>query len=153
MKNDSYFLDTNIIYSALVNPDGAIAHILKHWEQIHFITPEYAREEIKAHWTKIEHDTTLYKSALAAEWTYYQYIITFVDEEQIPLKYFQRAFMIVRNIDPNDTAFVALHFMKECPVWSGDLHLIEGVESKGYKDIFLTTPKMLNLLKTNFGDF
>jgi predicted nucleic acid-binding protein len=48
---------------------------------------------------------------------------------------------MVKEIDVDDTYFVALHLYLGHKLWTSDKKLIAGVEAKGYK-IFITTAEL-----------
>ena len=46
--------DSNLIISALITPNGAIASIIKAKHNFQFIAPDFVFEEIDEHWDKIK---------------------------------------------------------------------------------------------------
>lgn len=52
-----------------------------------------------------------------------------------------KAYQVVRDIDPEDVFFVALHFFIKHKIWTSDKILINGLKSKGY-DICITTEEL-----------
>ena len=46
-------IDTNILYSALISPQGEVAKILKERKNIQFLVPDYLLEEIEEHLSDI----------------------------------------------------------------------------------------------------
>ncbi|HNM32395.1 MAG TPA: PIN domain-containing protein, partial [Chitinophagales bacterium] len=57
---------------------------------------------------------------------------------EIPKAHIQKAAEIVKNIDIDDTFFVALHLLLKHKIWTGDLQLIKGLKRMGY-DICITS--------------
>ena len=134
--------DTNIIYSCFYRPEGAIATILKNdKKKLQFIAPSYLLDEIEEHLPKIMEKNNLTKkqaNKLLKEFTKY---ITFYNLEEIEKKNRIRAAEIVKDIDPDDYLFIALHFQKGYKIWTCDTKLAEGLKEKGY-DICVTTQQL-----------
>lgn len=134
--------DTNIVYSALINPQSIIASILKKAPEHQFVAPNYLKEEIKKHWHRIISGSNLSKNQVIKEWLFYQQHILFFDETHIPIEHYRKAFTIVSDIDPDDTIFVASHFYTGYKIWTSEKRLIQKVQAKGYTDIFITTDQL-----------
>ncbi len=73
--------------------------------------------------------------------------IQFITEDIIPYEIWEKALPIVRDVDTDDIAFVALNDFMGSLLWSGDKKLLKGIESKGY-DKFITT-EMLYEIRNN----
>lgn len=71
--------------------------------------------------------------------------ITFIDERLIPQALLLTTELQLKNIDPNDTVFVALTKHLEGRLWTGDLKLYNGLKAKRFKDIILTSELSLLL--------
>ena len=56
----------------------------------------------------------------------------------LPEKAIAKAKEVVKDIDPDDYPFVALHFEKGHKIWTCDFKLINGLKEMGY-DICVTT--------------
>lgn len=103
-------VDTNIIFSAMLNPAATIGQILIYGQsQFEFFAPNLVRSEIRRHQDKI--------MALAEEMdenAFYDIrdelfsCLNFISEEQIPYDYWHEALSIVRETDMDDIAFVVL---------------------------------------------
>ena len=133
--------DSNIIYSALINPNGTIAIIFKQKSNLQFTAPDYLIQEVKEHWDKILEFTPLSKKELQLEWEFLKKKIKFIKTDDISKKDIKKSLEIVRDVDYYDTFFVALHFHTGHKIWTGDKELIKGVTAKGY-DIFITTEEL-----------
>ncbi len=78
-----------------------------------------------------------------AEFQLYKDIL-FISEEQIKISYWIEAEVLVGDIDPKDTHYVAYAKQFRCKIWSGDKALIKGLDKKGFKN-FITTDNLYNL--------
>jgi len=132
--------DSNIIYSALISPNGSIDSIFKEKSNLQFIAPNYLLEEVINHWNIIVDASPLSVRELFAEFNYYKKRISFIETDNIPPKHAKTAYEIVKDIDADDADFIALHFTKH-KLWTGDKKLIKGLLAKGY-DICITTAQL-----------
>ena len=133
--------DSNIIVSALIKPNGSIANIFKKKSQIQFFAPDFLLVELKNHYEKISLITSLNKKDLAKEFLYLKKRIQFVSIKKIPKKYIKEAFEIVKDIDIDDTFFVALNRYNGYKIWTTDNVLRLGLANKGYH-ICITTAEL-----------
>jgi len=133
--------DSNIIISALINPEGSIASIFKEKSNIQFIAPDYLLVEVYEHWSKIAKYSLLSKMELIKELDFYKKRITFYSPNEIPKKHRTTAYKIIKDIDLDDTPFVSLYFYKKHKIWTGDKILIKELLAKGY-DICITTAEL-----------
>jgi predicted nucleic acid-binding protein len=132
--------DSNIIISALIKPSGAIAKIFKSKSQIQFFAPDFLLEELNNHLDIIEENSPLAakKNGIKIEIDFLKSKIKFVPIDKIPKKYILEAFEIVKDIDVDDTFFVALNCYKHWKIWTCDAALLKGLKSKGL-DICVST--------------
>lgn len=76
-----------------------------------------------------------------------EYFITrelnFISEEQIDESAWRSAYTLVKEVDLDDIAFVALSKHLNCKLWTGDGVLIRGLLKKGFKNT-ITTDELLN---------
>jgi len=71
--------------------------------------------------------------------------IIFINENLIPEKIIIESENILREVDLNDTAFVALAKHMKARLWTGDKRLISGIEEKEFIET-LTTNQLSELL-------
>ena len=133
--------DSNIIISALIRPKGAIAQIFKSDSQIQFFAPSFLLYEVKEHFDLIQANTTLTPKELKAEFKHLKSRIQVIDLETIPKTYIKKAYEIVKDIDEDDTFFVALNRYKKYKIWTTDKVLRDGLNAKGY-NICITTAEL-----------
>lgn len=72
--------------------------------------------------------------------------INFVSEEQISEQSWIKAFELTKDIDEDDTPFVALGIELNAKLWTGDKMLAKGLAKKGI-DTIITTVDLKKLIK------
>ena len=137
--------DSNIIFSALISPNGTVAKIFKSKSNIQFIAPNFLLIEVKNHFEKIASNTSLNRNQLKVELDFLLEKIKFINIEAIPKEKIKEAYEIVKDIDEEDTYFVALHLYKKHKIWTSDKVLINGLKKKGYA-ICVTTAELKSRL-------
>jgi predicted nucleic acid-binding protein len=96
------------------------------------------RSEIFKHYSKLKSISGLsIEQIRESEFLVYKNI-TFISEQQIKPKNWQLAFELVKDIDPNDTPYIAYCKQFRCKLWSGDKKLIKGLQKKGFKNCIST---------------
>jgi predicted nucleic acid-binding protein len=137
-------VDTNIIFSCLLNSQGTIGDIIFNSEDIfEFYSNQYMRFEIRKHWDKLKKISKLTDLELT---TSYEKMLTkfiFINEELIPRKDWEKAEALVENIDLDDTDFVALTKHLKGGLWTGDKPLYDGLKAKRFRSVYNTQ----NILK------
>ncbi len=71
--------------------------------------------------------------------------IIFIDERLLPQELLLKTEVLLKSIDPGDTAFVALTKHLNGKLWTGDMQLYNGLKAKRFKDIMLTAELSLLL--------
>ena len=139
-------VDTNIVFSAILNSKSRIGKILLNSNQhFQFFSCNYLRIEIQRHKKKLLKLTGLTETDLAELEGILLHKITFIDERLIPSDLLTDTEAQLKAIDPNDTAFVALAKHLEGKLWTGDMKLYNGLKTKRFKDIILTSELSLLL--------
>ena len=137
--------DSNIIVSALIKPNGAIASIFKQKSKIQFFAPDFLLIELKNHLPRIAKISDLNSKELNSEIEFLKERISFISIEKIPKKYIREAYEIVKDIDIDDTFFVALNIYSGYKIWTTDNILKNGLINKGY-NICITTAELRKFL-------
>jgi len=139
-------IDTNLLFSAIIKPNGKIGEII--------LNPSFSLEIYGCYFSYIElfkHKEKILKVSKLQEnellEIMYQVFkkIIFINETTIPVDVINKAFNLTSNIDEKDTIFVALSQYLDCKIWSGDLELINGIRAKGF-DCFFTTNELIEKL-------
>lgn len=138
-------VDTNIIFSALLNSDGIIGDLIfnssKHFE---FYSCSYMRFEIQKHWEKLKKISKLSDEQLEVSYAQILTKIKFISEEIIPVEIWLSSEKITKHIDIDDTDFVALTRFLKANLWTGDKVLCSGLKEIGFKKV-LNTSDLLEL--------
>ena len=138
-------VDTNIIFSFLLNTRGSIGDLLFNEEGVfEFYSNEYMRYEIRKHWSKLRKISQLSDNELETSYAMLIARLTFINEELIPKNIWLQSEKIVTGIDPDDIDFIALAKYLSGPLWTGDKALYEGLKEKRFRTVY-NTADMLKL--------
>lgn len=140
-------VDTNIIFSALLNTDGVIGDLLFNSDGVfEFYSCSYMRHEIEKHWEKLKRISKLSENELEESRFQVFSRIGFIDEGLIPEKTWLAAEKLVENIDVDDVDFIALTNHLKGFLWTGDKELHRGLKKKSLKRVY-NTRELLTLRK------
>ena len=102
-------VDTNIVFSAILNSNSKIARIIfQPKTSLNFYSTTKLLEEIKEHKIKIKAITKLSDEELDRIITLITNKIRFINYNLIPIEIYNYAEELTRDIDIDDTEFVAL---------------------------------------------
>ena len=132
-------IDTNIVFSAILNPNSNIGDLLLNFQnKVSFYAPEFLLVEIEKYTSKIEkisnqtpEEIEIIKSLVLSK-------ITFISEELIFEENWKKAYNLTIDVDENDTPFVALALQLNAKLWSGDKKLNKGLLLKQSAVIYST---------------
>ncbi len=133
-------VDTNIIFSAILNPSATIGQILIYGQrQFDFFAPNLVKDEIKRHRSKLillsgNINNVTFEDIREEIFS----CLKFVSEEQIPFDFWHNAIPIVRDTDMDDIAFVVLSEYLDARLWTGDKKLSTGIEKHGFNRGIIT---------------
>jgi predicted nucleic acid-binding protein len=140
-------VDTNIVFSALLNSNSKIGRLLlnsrSHFE---FFSCKYLQKEIQRHFHKILTYSRLKEEDLSELINLIESRIFFIDEKLLPETVISRAKELVKDIDFDDFAFVAIANYLNALLWTGDKVLMGGLQKKGYTNV-ITTLELSKLLE------
>lgn len=132
-------VDTNIIFSCLLNSEGTIGDLIFNSENIFaFYSNQYMRFEIRKHWDKLKKISKLTDLELETAYEKMLTKMTFINEELIPQKDWEKAEKLVADIDLDDTDFVALTKHLKGILWTGDKPLYEGLKASRFRTVYNT---------------
>jgi predicted nucleic acid-binding protein len=132
-------VDTNIVFSALLNSNSRIGRILLDSRELfQFYSCKYLQKEIHRHRDKIRNYSGLNNEDLSELVALVESRIFFLEEELLPASVIADAKEWVKDVDFNDFAFVAVANHLDAWLWTGDKKLIIGLRQKGYHRIIST---------------
>jgi predicted nucleic acid-binding protein len=141
-------LDTNIIFSALLNSNGTIGDLIFESENVfEFYSCDYMRYEIEKHWEKLKKISKLSEKDLQESLFRLFTKIHFIDENQISQKIWLKAEKITSDIDTDDIDFIALTDYLKGILWTGDKILYNGLIKKEYNKV-IRTKELLTIRDT-----
>ncbi|TAE23838.1 MAG: nucleotide-binding protein [Cytophagales bacterium] len=133
-------VDTNIIFSCLLNTQGTIGDLIFNSSTIFtFYSSSYMRQEIRKHWDKLKKISKLTDFELETAYERLLTRLTFIDEALIPASVWQQSASLVSDIDEDDVDFVALAKFLKAGLWTGDKPLCTGLKAKRFRRIYNTT--------------
>ncbi len=145
-------VDTNIIFSALLKTQTTFGQVIFNSEGIFdFYSPHYLRTEIRKHWDRLKKISKLTDQQVEESYDSLLTKINFINEEIIPQKIWVDSEKIIKEIDADDTDFVALTKYLRGKLWTGDLELRDGLRNEGFKNV-LTTSEVLKLWTKKKGE-
>ena len=140
-------VDTNIVFSTLLNPRSTIGEILMSiQDDFIFFAPELLKDELKRYAPKIAAYSKLDQNNLSYIETLILSTINFVPEELISDQSWGQAITLMKDIDEDDTPFVALGIELGAKLWTGDKILSKGLAKKGV-DLTITTADLKKVIK------
>jgi predicted nucleic acid-binding protein len=139
-------VDTNVAFSTFLNVNSRIGQILLNGSQYYdFYAPEYIRFELIEHKERIKVIGKLSEDRFVELFTLILRNIRTLNHLIIPQEFYYKAFEICKDIDADDTAFIAINDFVRGRLWTGDIKLTNGLLGKGYSKIINT-----NELYTDF---
>jgi len=133
-------VDTNIIFSALLNSNNTIGDLLLNPDMyFEFYSCNYMRYEIQKHWERLKKISKLSDEQLEVSYSHVLSRLKFINEEIIPVETWLAAEKITQNIDIDDIDFVALTKFLRATLWTGDKMLYNGLKKTNFKKVVNTT--------------
>ncbi len=132
-------VDTNIVFSAMLNIDSSIAQILLfNKTEINFYSCNFLKFEIAKHRLRII-KLTGYSEIQFAE---IEFLVTkniqFLNHELIDDEIMSKSKELLIDVDLDDVPFLAMAKNLNAKLWTGDKKLIKGLKKKGFNDIVST---------------
>ncbi len=132
-------VDTNIVFSAILNSRGKIGELLLNKPaEVQYLSPHFLLEELTNHSEKIIALTNFSKIEYEEVKAYVIQHIEFVDSSKISSKSWIIASEMIGEIDDKDIPFVALALETEAFLWTGDKKLIKGLHYKKFNAVLIT---------------
>lgn len=140
-----FVVDTNIAFSAILNTQSKIGDLIMNSHGIfEFHACDTLRSELKKHRSKLLELSKLSDEQLDQSIYQITNCLNFTAEALIPFEYWLKGAELVRDVDMDDIAFLALNEFLSVKLWTGDKELMKGLAKKGYTN-FITTEELFNL--------
>lgn len=144
-------VDTNIVFSAVLNSNSRIAHILiggkRHFK---FYSCDFLRAELLQHRPKLRKLTGLSPTELDEVIDKVTKNVTFINEGSLPASLFARTEALLAGNDLKDVPFVALTIHLRARLWTGDKRLVSKLPDRLSKSA-LSTLELVEKLNTKRG--
>ena len=142
-------VDTNIVFSAILNTDSKIARILlQPRSNLNFYSTEQLLIEINDHTDKLKKLSKYSDYELRRVIHVFMQRIRCINATLIPKTTFLKVLGLTSDIDIDDTEFVALTEHIKGKLWSGDKKLITGLVNKKWNK-FISTEELYKLVSLN----
>jgi len=138
-------VDTNIVFSGILNTNGAIGDLLFNSNSnIVFCSPNFMKDEIFKYYSKLQKLSKLPSAQLDLSIAKVISQINLIAEESISHNSWTSAYELAKDIDENDTPFVALTIELNGVLWTGDKKLMTGLSAKLWNN-FMSTKEFQEL--------
>lgn len=141
-------VDTNIVFSAILNTNSKISKIiLQPKSKLNLYSTGQLETEIAEQWGKLKKISTYSEIELRKTSTLIISKIKFISVQLIPGNLFNAAEKLTSDIDIDDTEFVALTEHIRGKLWTGDKELISGLKRKKWEKVISTAELYKLILK------
>ena len=129
-------VDTNIVFSAILSPNNKIAElILKSKNDFKFFAPNQLSRELNEHENKALQLTGYSRKEYNEIKDVLLSRVQIISDILISPSALLRAEELLKDVDPDDTVFLALALDMDARLWTGDTKLSKGLKKK---DIYNT---------------
>jgi predicted nucleic acid-binding protein len=126
-------VDSNIVFSAMLNTDGNLSKILLlTFEKLTFYSTTTLSEELFSNSVKLKNIGGYNEYEFFRLYNLLTKNINFINPSLIPKENFMVALNLTKNVDVDDTEFVALTDYLEGKLWTGDKKLISGMQKQNW---------------------
>jgi predicted nucleic acid-binding protein len=133
-------IDANRIFSELIASNHHLRRAFSSLPNTRFICPKYVFVEIFKHKERIADASGLPEPEMLSLLHSIIERIEFIDEDSIRLGSWAESWRLCRDVDENDTAYVALALDQQAELWTGDRTLEAGLRKKGFTSFFVPPP-------------
>ena len=124
-------VDANILFSAVLDRTGAVAKVWFDAEPVfHFIAPAFLLDELSKHHSRVARMLGLDIAQVEAIESLFIEQLELIEEAVVPMEIRAKAANALASIDPQDAPYLALALHFECPIWTGDRKLSNGLRRK-----------------------
>ncbi len=128
-------IDTNIVFAILKSSQSLLRQRL-------ILSPNEFCAPIKLLNELMKYKERIFQESMITNpkvFDFYEGIIAriyFVNESDISIENFFKAYHLCKNIDKNDIPFVALALELDCPLWTHDFKLKKELIKQGFNNFF-----------------
>ncbi|MGD2087488.1 MAG: PIN domain-containing protein [Candidatus Aminicenantes bacterium] len=127
-------VDSNIIFSSLLNQHSSISDVLFR-KEFDFVMPKYAYIELFKYKEKITQLSRHNEEEILEILYKLLKNVNIFDEDLIAPNTLKKAYQFVKDIDEKDIIFVALAIELNGLLWTGDNKLIKGLQKKEFNNV------------------
>ncbi len=140
-------VDTNIVFSALLNVESTIAKIMLSSNfNVQFVSADFLKNEIDLHWEKLQSLSKIDANKLSISREKIYSKIEFFSADFISNDCFLEAKKLTQHVDFDDVLFVALTISLNGYLWTGNKKLYYGIKNNGFDKVILTQELLKNIL-------
>ncbi len=136
MNFDCVVVDANIAFKALVSQRGDLRDRLGPFTNAKFYTPGFLFVELFKHKTRLSRATGLTDDELLQALQALVSRLEFVNEANIALGVWMEAHRLCKDVDANDTPYVALTLHLDGRLWTEDAKLKQDLRAKGFDSFY-----------------
>ncbi len=129
-------IDANHIFSELIAANHHLRRAFTSLPGTRFLCPKYVFVEIFKHKERIVAASGLPEQDLLSLLHSILERIEFIDEDSIRIGSWAESWRLCRDVDENDTAYVALTLDLDARLWTSDRELEAGLRKKGFTRFF-----------------
>ena len=139
-------VDSNIVFSAILNPGSRIARILlSQHKYFNLYSCHYLHEEIKHHYDKLSK-----LAGKSVDWVidtekHVTKHISFINESIIPEGDFKTEEKLVKEVYFDDVVFVALSIHLNAKLWTGDKRITACLLRQNFTEV-VNTQQLLSII-------
>jgi predicted nucleic acid-binding protein len=130
-------VDANIAFKCLNSDRGDLRRRLGSATNPQFFSPRFLFVELFKHKERLARAAKLLESELLEALYLLVSRVEFVNEANIPIGTWLEAYRLCKDIDENDTAYVALTLHLNGRFWTEDTELKSGLRTKGFNQFFV----------------
>jgi predicted nucleic acid-binding protein len=129
-------VDATLAFKSLVSNRGDLHERVPSVPEVMLVSPQFLMLELFRHRARLAHATGLPEVEFLAAVHRLLARLEFVNETRIPLGHWIEARRLCRDVDPGDTAYVALTLHLDGRLWTEDRVLKDGLKARGFDRFF-----------------
>ena len=126
-------IDTNIVFACLRAKSITLRDKIAN-KNYRFYAPKFLFVEIFKQKERIIKNTNASEEDTLEFLASILHHINFINEDIIPTEIYLKAYQLCQGVDENDTVFIALSLLLNCPLWTRDANLKNGLLKNGFKN-------------------